>query len=176
MNAPPTTALTAPVLTDIMCAAPPLRIPPESPPAAATAPLRKLAPQVFCTPVYNAGWPLSSRLLSRPGAYGTELSKLMYGVRTLRVHEVQRLAFGIDGCRSRKSTLFCAKVIALGTMESVLCAEPSEPETEDQSDFAARPVLAAGAADAEADALLAAVWISVAQNLPESSFAQSASV
>jgi hypothetical protein len=46
----------------------PLPNPPDKPPAAWTAPLRKFAPQVLEIPLYNGIWPPSATALFMPGA------------------------------------------------------------------------------------------------------------
>jgi len=86
---------------------------PDSEPAAWTAPLRNVLPQVVCTPEYKAVCPLKMLLFGIPGAYGTFDSKLIYEVRTLRVHVVQRALDGELPLRKRNMRLLLSKVEAL---------------------------------------------------------------
>lgn len=108
-------------LTDLVAALDEPASPPESPPAAWTAPPKKLLPHVLVTALYSSDCPPISGELLSPGAYGTLCSKLKYDIRTLRVQEVQRVVEFISGWRKKNRRLNCLNVVTLGIMAGV-CA------------------------------------------------------
>jgi len=103
----PMTVVTRPPkvwLTDLRPALVPSK-PPDIPPAAWTAPPKKLLPHVLLIALYRADCPPINGELLIPGPYGTLCSKLKYDMRTLRVQVVQRVAEGVWGWRKRKRRL-----------------------------------------------------------------------
>lgn len=170
--------------------------PPARPPAACATPFKKDVPQVEVTALYNAVCPPSINEFDKPGLYGVELSKLIYAVRTARVHDVHSSLYDISGVRNRKGRSDVRKVVVLGTRAAVtFCVtvaalrflEPPtytcqrlstlrEPEPEIVvAAFEPADTLGADAeADPDALALLEVEPICVRQYFPESSCVQAA--
>lgn len=179
----PMAAVTKPLklwLTDLGAAFVPTK-PLDIPPAAWTAPPRKLFPHVLVTALYRSDCPPMSGELLRPGPYGTLCSKLIYDMRMSRVQLVQRVAESDWGWRKKKRRLVWRKVVILGMIAAVWAVERLVFETWVQrywlmSDvdvpITATSTLAFDAPEAAADEV--GVVASVTQYLPLSSLVHTA--